>query len=62
MSAGHKATTLPVSSSRRAFVFFDMSQLPANASIRYARLRVYVPKLTATGNGLQVHWFVISAL
>ncbi|RYD66361.1 MAG: DNRLRE domain-containing protein [Verrucomicrobiaceae bacterium] len=54
-AAGHKATTLPVSASRRAFVFFDTSQLPANASIRYARLRVYVPKLSAAGNGLQVH-------
>ncbi|MEK7953028.1 DNRLRE domain-containing protein [Luteolibacter soli] len=54
-AAGHKATTLAVSSSRRAFVFFDTSQLPANASIRYARLRIFVPKLTATGNGLQVH-------
>jgi hypothetical protein len=54
-AAGHKATSLPVSASRRAFVFFDTSQLPANASIRYARLRVYVPKLSAAGNGLQVH-------
>lgn len=54
-AAGHKATTLAVSSSRRAFVYFDTTALPSNASIRYARLRVFVPKLSSTGNGLQVH-------
>jgi TGF-beta propeptide len=54
-ATGHKATSLAVSSSRRAFVYFDTTTLPANASIRYARLRVFVPKLSSTGNGLQVH-------
>ena len=54
-ATGHKATSLAVSSSRRAFVYFDTTTLPANASIRYARLRVYLPKLSSTGNGLQVH-------
>jgi len=54
-ATGHKATSLAVSSSRRAFVYFDTTTLPAGASIRYARLRVYVPKLSSTGNGLQVH-------
>lgn len=51
----NKATTLPVDGNRRAFVFFDLTELPANAQVRYARLRLYFPTVARAGGGLTLH-------
>ena len=35
----NKATTLPVDGKRNAFLFFDLTEIPADAQNRYARLK-----------------------
>ncbi len=55
-SVANKATTLPVDATHRAFLYFDLAnELPANTTIRYARLRIYLPKVTRAGEGIAVH-------
>lgn len=54
--ASNAATTLAVDSAHRAFIYFDLvGQLPAGAQIRYARLRLYFPRVTRAGSGLTIH-------
>lgn len=53
--ATNKAATLPVDGTRRAFVFFNLAELPAGTQIRYARLRFYLPGVARAGAGLTVH-------
>ncbi len=53
--AANKAATLPVDTGHRAFVYFDLAELPPSTSIRYARLRIYLPNVVRSGNGLSVH-------
>ncbi len=55
-TAANKAATLPVDAAHRAFIYFDLAGgLPAGTQIRYARLRLYLPKVVRTGGGLNVH-------
>lgn len=55
-STANKATTLPVDATHRAFVYFDLAtELPSGTQIRYARLRLYLPQVTRTGDGLGLH-------
>ncbi len=54
-AATNKAASLMVDGNRHAFVFFDLADLPADASIRYARLRFYLPKVVRPGAGLTLH-------
>ena len=53
--ATNKAATLPVDSSRHAFVYFNLSELPAGTQLRYARLRLYLPSVVRAGAGLTLH-------
>jgi|GEM_PF-5181452 len=53
--ATNKATTLTVDGTRHAFVYFDLSEIPAGAQIRYARLRLYFPSVIRAGGGLTLH-------
>jgi hypothetical protein len=52
-----KSSALTVDTKRSALLFFDLSALPATnaAQVRYARLRLFCPKVTAAGSGLAVH-------
>ena len=48
-----KATTLPVTSTRRAFVMFNLLDLPDGvgpANIAHARLRIYFPTVAKPGD------------
>ena len=55
-STANKATTLPVDATHRAFVYFDLAtDIPSGTQIRYARLRLYLPTVTRTGDGLGLH-------
>ena len=53
--ATNKAATLPVDGTRHAFVYFDLSELPTGTQLRYARLRLYLPKVVRAGAGLTLH-------
>jgi TGF-beta propeptide len=53
--AANKAATLRVSSTHNAFVLFDLTDLPPGAAIRYARLRLFLPRARTPGAGLAVH-------
>ncbi len=53
--ATNKATTLAVDGTRHAFVFFDLTELPSGAQIRYARLRLFFPTVARAGGGLTLH-------
>ena len=53
--SSNKAGTLPVDGSRRAFLFFDLHELPAGATIRSARLRLFLPRVIRSGSGLELH-------
>lgn len=52
--AASKSAVLPVDATHKAFVYFNLSDLPAAATIRYARLRLYLPKVIRAGSGLAV--------
>ena len=55
-SAANKATTLPVDATHRAFLYFDLAtDIPSGTQIRYARLRLYLPKVSHAGDGLSLH-------
>lgn len=54
-AATNRASTLPVDATRNAFVYFDLSEIPAGAEVRYARLRVYFSSVPRAGAGLRVH-------
>ncbi len=56
-AATNRATTLRVNATHSGYIYFDLAAVPANtaAQIRYARLRLYLPKVTANGGGLTVH-------
>ena len=55
-TAANKAVMLPVDSTHRAFIFFDLANnIPTGTQIRYARLRLYLPKVTRAGGGLGIH-------
>ena len=53
--AANKASSLPVDATHRAFVYFNLADLPSGASLRYARLRLYMPSVIRAGGGLTVH-------
>ena len=52
--AANKAVALPVDATHRAFLFFDLRDLPVGATIRSARLRLFLPKVVRAGTGLEV--------
>lgn len=59
--AANKATVLPVDATTHAYVYFSLADLPPNAQIRYARLRVYFSAVRRIGSGLSIyqvtsHW------
>lgn len=53
--AANKAATLPVDATHRAFIWFNLAELPPGTTLRYARLRIYLPRVIRSGSGLSVH-------
>ncbi len=53
--AANKSSTLPVGATHRAYLYFNLADLPSAATIRYARLRLYLPRVVRAGSGLSVH-------
>lgn len=49
------SSTLSISSSGQAFVYFSLEELPSDAILGFARLRLYFNSVTTSGDGLTVH-------
>ena len=50
------ATALTVDPSRTAYLYFDLSDIPSDAVVRWAKLRLFLPSVRAKGAGLGVHF------
>lgn len=53
-AAANKAKLLPVDATHTAYFYFNLADLPAAATIRYARLRIYLPNVVRPGSGLTI--------
>lgn len=54
-TAASNASMLTVDASRRAYLYFNLDNVPQNAVVRFAHLRLYIPSLRQRGAGATVH-------
>src|SRR3954468_8189478 len=50
------AGTLRVDATHTGYVYFNLAEVPVNqaAQIRYTRLRLYLPRVTRAGGGIEI--------
>ena len=53
--ATNNANSLIVDSSRKSYLYFDLSDIPTDAVVRWAKLRMFLPIVQRPGAGLSVH-------
>jgi alpha-tubulin suppressor-like RCC1 family protein len=53
-AAGNAAVQLAVDVNRKAFIYFNLNDIPTNAVVRWAKLRLFLPTITAKGSGLSI--------
>jgi sulfatase modifying factor 1 len=51
----NNANGLVVDGIRKAYLFFDLSDIPNDAVVRWAKLRLFLPTVRTAGAGLSVH-------
>lgn len=51
----NSAALVTVDATHTGFLYFNLDDIPKGTAIRLARLRVYLPGITAKGNGISVH-------
>jgi formylglycine-generating enzyme required for sulfatase activity len=51
----NNANSLVVDATRKSYLYFDLSDIPADAVVRWAKLRLFLPTVRTTGAGLSVH-------
>ncbi len=44
-----------VDATHKAYVYFDLSEVPSTAVVRWAKLRVFLPAVRVKGSGVKVH-------
>jgi hypothetical protein len=49
------ANSLIVDATRKSYLYFDLSDIPADAMVRWAKLRLFLPTVRTAGAGLSVH-------
>jgi hypothetical protein len=54
-TAGNKSGFLSVDANRKAYVYFDLSEIPTKAVVRWAKLRLFLPLVRVKGSGVNVH-------
>jgi len=54
-AAGNAAVQLAVDVNRKAFIYFNFFDIPTNAVVRWAKLRLFLPTVTAKGSGLSIY-------
>jgi hypothetical protein len=52
---GNKSGVLSVDATRKAYVYFDLSEIPITAVVRWAKLRLFLPVVRVKGSGVHVH-------
>lgn len=53
--AAGASSVLSVDAYRNSFLYFDLSDVPSDAVLRWAKLRLYLPVVRSRGSGLGVH-------
>ncbi len=53
--SGSKAPMLMVDSTHKAYVYFNLDDVPRDAVLRWAKLRLFLPTVRSAGSGLGVH-------
>lgn len=53
--AAGAASVLSVDAARTSLLYFDLSEIPSDAVLRWAKLRLYLPVVRSRGAGLGVH-------
>jgi sulfatase modifying factor 1 len=53
--AGNAAVQLAVDVNHKAFIYFNLNDIPTNAVVRWAKLRMFLPTVTAKGSGLSIY-------
>jgi formylglycine-generating enzyme required for sulfatase activity len=51
----NNANSLIVDATRKSYLYFDLSDIPADAVVRWAKLRLFLPTVRTPGAGLSVH-------
>ena len=54
-ASGNAAIQLAVDVNRKAFIYFNLNDIPINAVVRWAKLRMFLPTVTAKGSGLSIY-------
>lgn len=49
------ASSLSVDATNKAFLYFDLSEIPPTSVVRWAKLRMFLPRVDSPGNGLGVY-------
>jgi len=53
--SANNAGLLPVDINRKAFIYFSLEEVPTNAVVRFARLRLYTSSVRVKGNGVAIY-------
>jgi formylglycine-generating enzyme required for sulfatase activity len=53
--ATNNANSLIVDATRKSYLYFDLSDIPTDAVVRWAKLRLFLPIVQRPGAGLSVH-------
>ena len=51
----NNANSLIVDANRKSYLYFDLSDIPPDAVVRWAKLRLFLPTVRTSGAGLSVH-------
>ncbi len=51
----NNANSLIVDATRKSYLYFDLSDIPQDAVVRWAKLRLFLPTVRTPGAGLSVH-------
>ena len=54
-ASGNAAVQLAVDVNHKAFIYFNLNDIPTNAVVRWAKLRMFLPTVTAKGSGLSIY-------
>ena len=53
--ATNNANSLVVDANRKSYLYFDLSDIPTDTVVRWAKLRLFLPIVQRPGAGLSVH-------